>query len=270
MKFLIYPNRTSGSAMAFLAEAEAELRAAGHDCAVYEDGTTPPRDTDIVLTIGGDGTVLRAIRALCDLDVPFWAVNRGHLGYLTECEPEDLRQHLKLIEQNHHHLEKRVMLCGSLNGGETFFGLNETVIHRCGYTRTLRIEVAVEGSPIMAFAGDGILVATATGSTAYNLSAGGPILLPESRELVITPICAHSALCAPMVVPGDKEITVIVSMEGEDAHGMHPQMVTDGLVHHQLKAGDSVRCRLDTRTVKMVKTTHDSFYQLLQKKMSMR
>ena len=271
MKILLAPNVTRADAMDFAHGLISRLNALGHEAWLYA-GADDPRlaDADLALVAGGDGSVLRAVREMYQYDFPYWAVNFGHLGYLTECEPSEADAALEKVLHSQYRLEKRAMLSGEMRCAgetETFVGLNEAVIHRGGSIRPLHLAVSVDDTPIMRFSGDGLLVGTPTGSTAYNLSAGGPILLPESNQLVLTPICAHAAMCAPLVVSGRHTITVTLE-EGGGAPADSACLDVDGCHRMILAPGGSVVCSLAQRTVSFVRTSDAGFYHRLQRKMA--
>ena len=274
MRFMVYPNRTYADAVMFAGQIMDRLTGMGHDCYEMTDENDPRlTETDMAIIVGGDGTVLRAVRSLLRYDFPFWAVNYGHLGYLTECEPGEAFDALDKILAGEYRIEKRCMLTGLLHHGDEcrpFDALNEAVIHRSGFARTLKISLAIGGTHIMDFSGDGLLVSTPTGSTAYNLSAGGPILLPESTHLVITPVCPHSALCAPLVVTGVNEISIGVHYTEDAESGDMPQLNIDGCQRMQLANGDRVTYHVAPRTTDFVKTNEMSFYRRLRSKMAHR
>lgn len=272
MNFLMYPNDTSDQARAVARKIAGQLCAAGHDARALREADEPWLcAAHMAVVVGGDGTVLRAVRALHEYGFPFWAVNAGHLGYLTECEPGEAEAALARILAGAYRVEKRAMLAGCLHSGgeETrFLALNEAVIHRSGYARNMRMRLSVDGAEIQRIAGDGLLVSTPTGSTAYNLSAGGPILLPESVQAVITPICPHAALCPPLVVDGSDEISISVDLAGEDEAGELPQLVVDGCQRLRLHPGDRVVCHIADQRACFVKTGTQGFYRRLQSKMA--
>lgn len=272
MNFLLYPNETSDAALACAAALTSRLRQAGHDCRSLSQADAPwLSGVNLAVIVGGDGTVLRAVRALHQWGFPFWGVNCGHLGYLTECEPAEAPEALNRILRGDYRVEKRALLTGSLlSAGEDtpFFALNEAVLHRSAYARNMRLTLSVDGASIQRFAGDGILVSTPTGSTAYNLSAGGPILLPSSVQAVITPICPHAAMSAPLVVSGEEEITLSVELSAADEAGELPQLVVDGCQRLTLHSGDVVRCRIAPQRVCFVKTGGQGFYRRLQQKLA--
>ena len=272
MRFLLYPNEINAEAVAYIQQLQQRLEGEGHTCRRIEEADDAYlRQTDMAMVAGGDGTVLRAVRALHKYDFPFWAVNLGHLGYLTECEPQEAEASLQKIFARRYRVEEHRMLSGCLHtqeGDTPFFGLNEAVIHRGAFARSLRMELAVDGMSILRFKGDGLLVATPTGSTAYNLSAGGPMLLPTSDQLVITPICPHTVMCAPIVVPSRQHVSIRVSLGADDETGALPQLVVDGCHRMTLHEGDMVSCTGSPWHVDFVRTREMAFYRRLQSKMT--
>ena len=269
MKFLIYPNETRERAAAFGAELTAWLTERGHTC-VSSGGDL--QGVGMVIAIGGDGTVLRAVRETYGLGIPCWSINYGTLGYLAECQPEEAKDRLELILGSRYGLERRFTMSGRLlrqdNTTQRFFAINEAVIYRSSFAHMVRVNLSIGGNEITSYAGDGLLVGTPTGSTAYNLSAGGPILMPDSEQLVITPICSHSALSAPLVVSKQNRISIDVSFQAADDEPGAPELVIDGLQRFPLREGDRVECSLSPISVDFVKTGDDSFYRKLQQRLS--
>ena len=266
MTFYVYANPTSSEAQACAEELKRLLARSG--CAVTEEAG----GADILAAVGGDGTVLHAVRDFGSTHVPIWAINGGHLGYLTETEPADMEADLGRITAGQYRLENRLTMRGGIGPDGTqhaFFALNEAVIHRGGCLHSLHLLVEIDGRPVLRFAGDGVLVGTPTGSTAYNLSAGGPILMPEADHLVITPICAHSALSAPIVVPGSSDIAILLDAMPEE-EGRQPQLVVDGSESTALRAGDVIRCRAGEQGVRFIRLKENSFYLRLQQRLSRR
>ncbi len=273
VRFLMIPNTTNPQAQACAENLMASIRRAGHEAMLRSQADEAwLTSAELAVAVGGDGTVLRAVRDLHPLsDMPIWAVNCGHLGYLTDCEPQGAEQALERILAGKYHMENRVMLEGKLlsQGEETsFFALNEVVIYRSAFSHTLKMQLLIDGMPVVKLAGDGIMVSTPTGSTAYNLSAGGPILLPEAVQAVVTPICPHAALCAPLVVSGNETVTVAVTMNERVRDGEQPQLVIDGIRRIPVKSGDQVVCAVASRRVRFVRTDDEGFYGRLQKKLT--
>lgn len=270
MKFLLYTNVTYPEAVRYAEVLQNRLTGDGHTVIRY-DGSAAPVDAEMLLVLGGDGTVIRAVRDLYAAHLPVWAVNLGHLGYLTECDVGDAEPAIRQILSGDYDIQERILLTGRIEDvehAEDFFCLNDTVIHRSGYTRMLRMELSIDGKSIMRFSGDGILISTPTGSTAYNLSAGGPILLPDSDQLVVTPICPHAAVCPPIVVPAGRSVSVRVNYAQTPDDDALPQLSRDGLERCLLQPGAVITCGTAAHRVAFVKTNHDSFYERLRQKMA--
>ena len=269
MKILLAPNVTRADAMAYANALIERLTTLGHEAYLYESADDPRlSQTDLAIVAGGDGSVLRTVRELYQFGFPYWAVNFGHLGYLTECEPAEADAALEKILEGSYRVEKRTMLSGDMRCGEDstpFIGLNEAVIHRGGCIRPLHLAVSVNGTPIMRFSGDGLLISTPTGSTAYNLSAGGPILMPESSQLVLTPICAHAAVCAPLVVSGKH--TICVTLE-DSAPDISACLDIDGCHRMELQPGGCVTISQAKEAARFIRTSDTGFYHRLQVKMA--
>ena len=166
----------------------------------YTDRRTVPEDTDCVICLGGDGTLIQAARDLAGRKIPLFGINMGHLGYLTQIgHEEDILPAMRDLMEDHYRLESRMMIKGCvISGGKVVMediALNDIVLNRMGID-AFRFELAVNGQLFNEYSADGMVVATPTGSTAYNLSAGGPIVAPEAELLVLTPLCPHSLRAA--------------------------------------------------------------------------
>ena len=195
-------------------------------------------DIDLLVTLGGDGTLLRAVRYVGPSDVPILGVNLGRVGFLTSTIPERLEDALSTVGRSEHRTEKLTTLKTSIvnETGEERSGavvLNDIVVHKAGVAHLMQFEVTVDGAVVGIYASDGVIVATPTGSTAYSLSAGGPIVMPAADALVITAICPHALAFRPLVVPGDAVIglqvvlpqrdEVIVSYDGQHGDTLGPE-----------------------------------------------
>ena len=230
-------------------------------------------EAELLIILGGDGTVLTSMHRYGLLDVPFFGVNFGHLGYLTECDPQDTEAYIDAVLEDRCTLEERIVLEGTLCSGEektNFVGINEAVIHRAALNRALRFSISVNGNIIHNFAGDGILVATPTGSTAYNISAGGPVLMPASDCFVITPICSQYRSSCPLVVSAKDVIEISIRelphfIPGSDSP---PVMDVDSFARLTVQPGSSVTFRKAEQKVRMLKLSSESFYIALKKKLS--
>lgn len=263
MKFLMYPNPASEEARALSAMlAQRLLREGQQVCAADQ-----PEMADIIVVLGGDGTVLRTVRALYPVSKPIWAINCGHLGYLTDCRKENALQALDKILQSEFHLEYRTMLGGVLMNGTRVSALNELLFHRGACVHTLEIEVSVNGSLAQRYRGDGLILCTPSGSTAYNLSAGGPVLMPEMELMVLTPICAQSLSAVPIVISSHDHVTVCWHMSSRDGSEERPDLTADGQEKYLLPLDGTLDLSDDLPPVALVRTEENDFYRRLQHRM---
>ena len=175
-------------------------------------------EADALVVIGGDGTILRAVRDMGDTLLPILGVNSGTLGFLAECAPTNIERAIQGLAEGAYMLEQRMLLSAGINGSTAHYtALNDVVASRGHFSRTLRVDVHVDGSLATAYIGDGCIIASPTGSTAYALSSGGPIVSPDLRCIIITPICPHTLSSRTMVVPADAKIRLILRpREGDD------------------------------------------------------
>ncbi len=221
--------------------------------------------SDALVVVGGDGTILRAARTGAVRGVPVLGVNVGGFGFLAEVGLEELPEALERLVAGRHAVEERMMLAAEVvRGGEVaerFLALNDMVVTKSGYARLMPIRVCVNGEHLATYLADGLIVSTPTGSTAYNLSAGGPILSPGVRALVITPICPHTLTARPVVVDADDVATVEVASEVEGV-----LLTVDGQVGCPLRGGDVVRVRRAEERAQLVRLKPPSFYELLRQK----
>lgn len=228
--------------------ADAWLAAAWDDEAV----AAHVAGTDLLLTCGGDGTVLRAARAVIPHPVTLLGVNLGRIGFLTEITFEALMPRLEEIIGGAGRTETRAMIeAEMIRAGEEvrngFHALNDVVVGRRAIGRTVQVTVRADGTPIGNYRADGVIIATATGSTAYTLSVGGPILHPESRELLITPVAPHLAPANSVVLPGGSLV------ELEVAEGQSGILSVDGQPDWDLGSGDIVRVETSQHTARFLR-----------------
>ncbi|HEU4759338.1 MAG TPA: NAD(+)/NADH kinase [Dehalococcoidia bacterium] len=204
-----------------------------HDIAEHLPGT------DLFVCLGGDGSMLWAARVVIPHAIPVLGVNMGRLGFLAELSPDDLLLRLPDVLAGRGRIEERTMLQAQVPAwGLTFHALNDVVVGRLQAGRPVYIDVAIDGSRLALYRCDAVIVSTATGSTAYSLSAGGPILTPESRELVLTPVAPHLAAARPLVLPTNVVVDMVVSTD------MDAVVSIDGQVDRTLSSGESVSvCR---------------------------
>lgn len=195
--------------------------------------------TDLLLCLGGDGSMLWAARAVVPHAVPILGVNMGRLGFLAELRPEELLEQLPRVLKGEGRVEERAMLQARVPAwGQTYQALNDVVVGRSIAGRPVYLDVSVDSRRLAVYRCDAVIVASATGSTGYSLSAGGPILYPTSRDLLMTPVALHMAPPCPLVLPPDTAVDIIVSTEDGATVSI------DGQVNRTLNSGDSVSvCR---------------------------
>jgi NAD+ kinase len=229
-----------------------------------------PDDIDLLITLGGDGTLLRGGRLVAGRDVPVLGVNLGFLGFLTSIAPDELEQALARVLAGNYWLDVRFTLEARVldvagNGGDIpYIALNDAVLHKGGFARVIRLAVYVgeEEEEIGTYSADGIIISTPTGSTAYSLSANGPIVVPSVDCILATPICPHSLVIRPLVLPSNKEIRVQVLSDSTDL-----MLTVDGQDGEPLKAGSTLLVRKGTATVPLVRFDGDSFFSTMRRKL---
>jgi NAD+ kinase len=223
------------------------------------------RHLDLVVVLGGDGTLLSAARATAAVDVPLLGVNLGSLGFLTEVPPESLAAMLDAIAEGRAPIEHRsLMQCDLLRDGavhKSYLVFNDAVVNKTALARLNTYDLYVDGVFVSSYRADGMIVATPTGSTAYSLSAGGPVLMPTVRAIVITPVASHALTHRPLVVPDSSEIEILLHSEEEVAY-----LSLDGQPGFDLRDGDRVRCRHSEHHVSLFRTGSD-FFQVLRSKL---
>lgn len=223
-------------------------------------------ELDFVVVLGGDGTFLRAVRLLEGHKAPILGVNLGSLGFLTETRSEDLFGCLERALGGELKTKTRMMLEVSYKGPRgrkmTNFALNDVVIERGPNSRLINIGIHSNGESIYELTADGLIVATPTGSTAYNLASGGPIIHPDVSAMTITPICAHSLTDRPITLPDSNPIRLQLSMQSQKA-----LMLVDGVRKQELKPGDQVEVRRSSKEVVMFVIPSSPYFQLLRNKL---
>ena len=231
------------------------------DSGRYTDRSQVPRETDCIITIGGDGTLIQAARDLAGRDIPLIGINRGHLGYLTQVRhKEDIKEMADALLADRYQIEQRMMLGGKIiRQGQKIaedIALNEIVLTHQNTIQILRFSVYVNGEFLNQYTADGLIAATPTGSTAYNLSAGGPIVAPNASMTVLTPICSHALNARSIVLPAEDEICVEVQ-EGLQA------AVFDGDTVIKLQQRDQLIIRKSGQVTRLVRLKQISFLENL-------
>lgn len=220
---------------------------------------------DGIITLGGDGTLIRAVSKLYSYEIPVIGVNLGKLGYLTEIELENLEDKINQLVHGNYMIEERMMLeCNALNMCK--LALNDVVITSANKPGVIEFDVIVNGEFLHEYKADGILISTPTGSTGYNMSAGGPIVEPRAKLMVLTPICAHSLHGRSIVLSNTDIIEIILKEKylGSDENGI---VSVDGDSLIQIKNKDKVKIKMAQNTLKLIRLNPGSFLETLSKKM---
>jgi NAD+ kinase len=225
-------------------------------------GTKHP---DFVLVLGGDGTLLSAARAVAHEGVPILAVNLGSLGFLTEIPLNELYPALESVDRGECPVELRSVLdCRLIRGGECIsrhFALNDVVVNKSAISRLVEFDLFIDGNFVFLYKADGVIIATPTGSTAYSLAAGGPVLMPSVDAWVVTPVCPHSLTHRPLVVTQNSQIELKVETGEEQAF-----LSIDGQVGVPVQQGDQVLCQRAEHRVKLLRVRR-TFFEVLHNKL---
>ncbi|MCX8028302.1 MAG: NAD(+)/NADH kinase [Thermodesulfovibrionales bacterium] len=231
-----------------------------------EAKTSIPSVSDVIIVLGGDGTLLSAARAIGDKEIPIVGINLGSLGFLTEINKDGVREIIDMIIHNKARFEKRMMLNAVVHRDgkdiEAFSVLNDVVFNKGALARIIDMQTYVNNSYLTTFRGDGLIVSTPTGSTAYSLSAGGPILYPTLENILITPICPHTLTNRPIVLPPDVVVTVTLKSESQDVF-----LTLDGQVGFALKKDDSVNITSARFKTVLITPQNRDFFDILRTKL---
>jgi len=226
----------------------------------------PDHHPDLVIVLGGDGTLLAAARAVARTEIPLLAVNLGSLGFLTEVPMSELYTTFEAVQQNRGLRDSRAMLqCQVKRREDTvaeYLALNDVVVTKSAIARIIEVDVAVNGKFVSNFKADGVIVSTPTGSTAYSLAAGGPVLEPTVDAFVITPVSPHALTSRPIVLKDSSEISISVRESSEPT-----TLTVDGQVGMQLLDGDRIICYKSKHKVHLVRMPGRSFFDVLRTKL---
>lgn len=236
-----------------------------------------PDQSDVIIAFGGDGTMLRVARAIRDASplrlVPILGVNLGSLGFLTEISLKDLYPALTHVLEDNYAVGRRNMLKVLIHRGdnaqtnrergpsEVYHALNDVVVNSGALARLINMDAFVDEDYIATFPADGMIISTPTGSTAYSLSAGGPVLYPKLNSVVMTPICSHTLTNRPLVIPAESNIRVVVR-SGEEI-----MLTVDGQIGVPLEAGDEVCCTKSETQIALIQTGQTDFFDVLREKL---
>lgn len=220
---------------------------------------------DIIIIFGGDGTFLHTAHHFFGTNIPLLGINIGRLGFLTEIEKNEIKEALEYLIKGNYEIEERMILEGKIvsNSEDVYhnFALNDFVIHRGARSRLVSIDLYINNEIVNSYRADGIIIATPTGSTAYSLSSGGPIVNPQIRALLVTPICPHTLFIRPMVISDQEKVKIIIK-------GDHKMSFTaDGSNDYSLQSSDEVYIKASSRKLSFIKIPDRTFYTILHKKM---
>lgn len=225
-----------------------------------------PEDIDCAIVIGGDGSFIEAARVLESRSIPILGINMGTLGYLTEVEVGNIEEAVGQILGGEYSLESRMMLEGVFEDGSSDVALNDIVVSRKGVLRVIHFRLFVNGELLNSYEADGIILSTPTGSTAYNLSAGGPIVEPTASLIVITPICSHALNTSSIVLSSEDEIEIEIA-EGRNGSIEEVSVAFDGADTVTLFTGDKIKIHKSCASTKIMKLSNVSFLEILRRKM---
>lgn len=225
------------------------------------------RQCDLAVVMGGDGTLLNAARSLVDFQVPILGVNLGRVGFLTDVSPNEIIQSLDQVLAGEFREEQRCLLHAQvLRNGQAITqstALNDVVIHKRDVARMIELQTYLDGQFLNAYRADGLIISTPTGSTAYALSSGGPIIHPSLEAVVLVPICPHTLTHRPIVVSADSDIEVVLN----ESNTTHTQITCDGQVSLPIGPGDRILIRKKRRKLRLLHPPGHDYFQLLRAKL---
>ena len=268
---IIVPNYLKAESMGFCNVAKNMLEGMGYSVDVLGEHDVPSNNAEFALVLGGDGTILRACKKLYTLNIPVFGINFGNVGYLAGCNPDTAVECIERVVSGNYKVENRLMLQGEVvrNGSVAYslVALNEATLFRSTLKKAFKTEIYINGMSTETVLGDGVVIATPTGSTSYNLSAGGPVLTPESDNIVITPLSPMQLVCSSIVAGGNDTIDVRVAINSlfNDAC---VSLEIDGDCSFDIYDGDIIKIKKAENTAKTIKVDNVSFYQILRKKLS--
>lgn len=278
-RFVIVTNKSKDKDLAMTMYIKSFLEERGKTCIIadknennsfYHEGreflSSIPEDAECVIVLGGDGTMLQAARSAAYHDIPLIGVNMGTMGYLAEVEKSGVDEALSRILSGDYDTQERMMLFGSV-GEKSDYALNDIVITRNSSMQMniVNFDIYVNDLFLCNYHADGIIISTPTGSTGYNMSAGGPIVEPSANLILITPICPHTLNSRSMVLPENTKIRIVIK-EGRDNRNQEVVAFFDGSGKIEMSTGDSICIEKSTKITKIIKLNRVSFLEVLGKK----
>jgi len=282
-KFLIVANQDKDKDLSVTKEIQRYIQEKGRECQLAEPlvGTDPLKtgytdmsklqeDIDCVIVLGGDGTFIQTVRDFSDLDIPLVGVNMGTVGFLTTIEMDDLYSGLDALIDGDYTIQHRMLLRGTVYRDgrrlQKSIAFNDVIVTRSGFSRIVELKIYVNDQLLDIYPADGVIISTPAGSTGYNLSAGGPVVFPETEMMIITPICPHSLSARSVVVPAKAKIKVEVGRRRKTQK--EEALVTyDGDTVWELESSDVVEIVQASKKVPVVNIRQKSFCDILRNKM---
>lgn len=269
--FLIYTNRHKDKNLTVTGKIRSYLETKGQRVSLKTEGIDWKEAADCIIVLGGDGTVLRAARETRELNIPIIGVNLGTLGYMTEIEPENLEEALDRLIQGDYERESRMMLYGKAfleeSRTEEGWALNDIVIARKGPLQIIRFNIYVNGQFLNDYSADGMIVTTPTGSTGYNLSAGGPLVEPKAKLIMLTPICPHTLNQRSIILSAEDVIEIEIP-KNSDGSVQTVEASFDGSHGIPLRTGEIIRITQSEKITEFLRLNRVSFLEVLHGKLS--
>ena len=259
MKVIIIPNYEKDGTKTILSSLQSVLDDNKIEY-IVSDSVDNNDNYDVIITIGGDGTIIHAAKAGAILDIPILGINAGRIGYLASISSDELLLFSRL-KTGDYFTEERMLLEVEHNG-QVYNCLNEAVISKGSLSRMIDIDLCVDNS-VFSYRADGVIASTPTGSTAYSMSAGGPVVDPSLDLFIITPICSNSLYDRPIILNGDS----VINVNTDGPQGAEVFLTIDGEFSVKIESGDSLKIKRAKHTVKLIKIKDSSFYETLSEKM---
>ncbi|WFR59644.1 NAD(+)/NADH kinase [Anaerocolumna sp. AGMB13025] len=280
-KFCVITNRDKDTDLAVTSEIVDYMNKNHKECLLLEgqnpvscshrftDAKAIPEDTECAIVLGGDGTIIQAANDLAGKGIPILGVNLGTLGFLAETEKHNIYEALDSLFADQCGMESRMMLHGSIfsSSKKAYEGivLNDIVITRSGFSRIISVSIYVNDELVDRYRGDGVIISTPTGSTGYNLSSGGPVVKPDARVMIITPICPHTLNSRSIVVSSEDSVKIKID-ESKKTQEEEAIATFDGRMAILLQAEDIIDISKAQEETKLVKINHTSFFNILRTK----
>ncbi len=254
---LYHPKIAAAGALAQeLASFLPSLEASVWLCSAWEGEKAKAQveGTEVILSVGGDGTILRAARAVVPRAIPIVGINLGRLGFMTELSADEVREKIPALLAGEGWIDERAMLQVELAGRAPFHALNDAVVGRGAISRVVWVEVIIDGAPLTTYKADGVILTTATGSTGYSLAAAGPILYPSSRDMLLNPVSPHPIHGNPLLIPP----TATVELKVESNH--QAMLSIDGQINIELESGEGILVRLSPHVTRFLRVQPQTFF----------